>query len=137
MSLKSLTMPQIHSHGPKSSHLFIFVQLSPSFVFCMMTTSLALMHPISKMHVQFTIENLTVNTGNYQISQIQTSRILIQPTKISEKIYHRYLIIRKQICNEHMSTFHMIFLPATANTISYCITVYVCKIFYPSICCVT
>jgi hypothetical protein len=74
------------------------------------------------------------------------SGILIQLAKILKKMYNFYKFIRKQVCNTHMFTCRVVVLSALphvlhhlgaiaieARRICVLITVYVSKIFHPSI----
>lgn len=78
------------------------------------------------------------STVNSQLSGIQASGILIQPAKISKKIYHLYLFKNK------FFQVHTFTLPAATSSCNHClpsvqartdrITVHVSNIIHPSIC---
>jgi hypothetical protein len=52
-------------------------------------------------------------TVNSCIFITQISGILIQPARISKKIYNVYKVIQEQICDAHILTCYMVILPGT------------------------
>jgi hypothetical protein len=54
--------------------------------------------------------NLKYSTVSFWLSGIQEYGILIQPAKISNKIYDFYKAIKKQICPAHMFANHAVVL---------------------------
>jgi hypothetical protein len=52
------------------------------------------------------------------LSDIQASRILIQPSEIFKNIYHFYKVIQRQICVVKMFTQHELVLPAATRGVT-------------------